>query len=126
MTRQRQNEAGNRLPVAYKARRRDSKLCEIDIMSRSPLDDALARLSLALAQLEAASAQRIAFDARRDTLDTELAVMQDDRARLAVELDGSVARLRAIEAAAQESDRRIERAMGEVRAALARAQAAGH
>ena len=95
-------------------------------MSRSPLDDALSRLSLALAQLEAASAQRIAFDARRDTLDTELAVMQDDRARLAVELDGSVARLRAIEAAAQESDRRIERAMGEVRAVLARAQQAGH
>jgi hypothetical protein len=63
------------------------------------IDRALARLSHALDHLEAAAARRAEGDAARANLEDELAVMQDDRARLAVELDGALARAEALGAA---------------------------
>ncbi len=47
------------------------------------MDKALARLDGALAQLEAAARRRIEAERGRANLETELALMQDDRARLA-------------------------------------------
>lgn len=96
----------------------------MNMTHRSPLDDALTRLDAALVALEAAVVRRQAADARRADAEKELAVMQDDRARLAVELDGALTRLQRLEATAGEVDRRVERAMSEIRGVLARVEAA--
>ncbi len=88
-----------------------------------PLADAVGRLDLALAALEAALARRLDVEARRGDLETELSIMQDDRARLAADLDGALSRLERLELAAADVDRRVERAMGEIRAAIAAAEA---
>ena len=87
------------------------------------LDDALSRLEGALGLLEAALSRRLAAERRRGDLETELQIMQDDRARLAVELEGTVARLHQVEAAAEDVGRRVDRAIGAVRGVLARADA---
>ena len=49
------------------------------------LDHALSRLEGALGQLEAAARRRLEVERGRANLETELTLMQDDRARLAVE-----------------------------------------
>ncbi len=85
------------------------------------LDEALRRLDAAVMALEAAAARRLEAERRRGDLDTELGLMQDDRARLAVELDGTLAKLNRIEAAADDVGRRVERAMGAIREVTARA-----
>ena len=64
--------------------------------SPTPLDAALKRLAHALESLEAADERRAAADRMRADLEEELAVMQDDRARLAAELDGALATNRAL------------------------------
>src|SRR5205085_1635327 len=55
------------------------------------IEDALQRLDGAVGQLEFAIARRVESERRRGDLDTELQIMQDDRARLAMELDGALA-----------------------------------
>jgi len=80
---------------------------------------ALKRLSAALEQLEAASARRIKAEAQRADLEEELSVMQDDRSRLAVELDGALARTLALEAAAAEAARRLAGAGAALRGLVA-------
>jgi hypothetical protein len=60
--------------------------------------------------LEAAVERRARRDASRGDADDELALMQDDRARLAVELDGALDRNRALEAAHVEAGRRLAQA----------------
>jgi hypothetical protein len=47
--------------------------------------------------------------------------MQDDRARLAVELDGALARVKMLELANEEAARRLGRAMAEIKALIAAA-----
>ena len=79
------------------------------------LDATMKRLDVALTTLEAAAARRLQSERRRADLETELALMQDDRARLAVELDGALAKLNRLEAAADDVSRRVDRAMGVVR-----------
>lgn len=79
------------------------------------LNAAFERLETAVAGLERAAARRLELEQRRGDLETELSLMQDDRARLAVELDGALARLERLEAAADDVSRRVERAMGAVR-----------
>jgi chromosome segregation ATPase len=71
------------------------------------LDAALKRLASALDQLEAAS-ERLgkAGAEKRDLADT-LAVMQDDRSRLAHELDASLTRTQALEHATGEVAQRL-------------------
>ncbi|PTM41374.1 uncharacterized protein DUF4164 [Bosea sp. 124] len=87
------------------------------------LENALTRLDGALAQLEAAARRRVDAERGRANLETELALMQDDRARLAAELDGATARLGDVETAAADVDQRLERAMNVIGAVIARAQA---
>lgn len=86
----------------------------------APLDDAMRRLDGALGLLEAAVNRRLEVERRRGDLETELQIMQDDRARLAVELDGTVTRLNRVEAAADDVGRRVSRALDAVRGVLAR------
>jgi hypothetical protein len=75
----------------------------------------------------------VASTARADPLDAALerlsrdealSVLQDDRSRLAVELDGALARNRALEKAAEDVSRRLNAADGAVRALLAAAEPA--
>jgi predicted nucleic acid-binding Zn-ribbon protein len=89
------------------------------------LDDGVRRLEAALGLLEAAVTRRLEAERRRGDLETELQIMQDDRARLAVELDGAMARLHRVEAATNDIGRRVERAAGAIRDVLGRAGANG-
>ena len=68
-------------------------------MGADPLEPSLERMRAALDLLEAAVERRVRFDARRADADEELALMQDDRSRLAVELDGALGQNRALAAA---------------------------
>ena len=85
------------------------------------LDAALIRLAAALDQLDAASERRAKADALRGNLEDELAVMQDDRSRLAVELDGAIARAKSLELANGEVARRLHGASAEIRGVIAEA-----
>ena len=87
------------------------------------LDEAMKRFDAALGQIEAAVSRRLEAERRRGDFDTELQIMQDDRARLAVELEGTTARLQKVEAAADDVGHRVERALGAVREVLAGAEA---
>jgi hypothetical protein len=87
------------------------------------LDAALKRLNEALGHLEAA-ASRPRVGERPDDLETELQLMQDDRARLAVDLESASARLNRVEAATEHVGRRVQVAIGHVSEVLARAEAA--
>ena len=82
------------------------------------LDAALQRLASALDQLEAAAARRARSDAQRVDLEEELAIMQDDRSRLAVELDGALARTKAMSHAKQDVQRRLDKVSQTIRAIL--------
>jgi hypothetical protein len=82
------------------------------------LDAALQRFAAALDLLEAATERRVEADAARADLEEEFAVMQDDRARLAVELDGAVARANSLQTANGEVSRRLERAGATLRSIL--------
>lgn len=76
------------------------------------------RLAAALDQLEAASERRAQGDALRADREEELAIMQKDRSRLAVELDGALARGQGLDLANQEAGRRLARAEAAIRSAL--------
>jgi hypothetical protein len=82
------------------------------------LQEALARMASAIDQLEAAGERLAVADRVRADLEDELAVMQDDRARLAVELDGSLARTRALALANDDARLAVERASASVRAVM--------
>ena len=79
---------------------------------------AMGRLSAALDRLDAARERRAEADRLRGNLDEELAIMQDDRARLAVELDGATARVKTLELANDEVRRKLAHAIAEIRAML--------
>lgn len=83
---------------------------EIHMTSPNPLDAALKRLADALESLEAADERRAAAERGRADLEEELGVMQDDRARLAAELDGALAGNRALTLASADVNGRLERA----------------
>ncbi|KAA2233128.1 DUF4164 domain-containing protein [Salinarimonas soli] len=85
-------------------------------------DDALRRLDAAVGLVEAAVARRLDAERRRGDLETELQIMQDDRARLAMELDGAASRLGQVEAATGDVERRVGRAIDTLRDVLARAE----
>jgi predicted nucleic acid-binding Zn-ribbon protein len=86
------------------------------------LEDAVVRLDAALGQLEAAAQRRLEAERRRGDLETELTLMQDDRTRLAAELDGTMARLARVEGAASDVGVRLDRAMGTIRDVIASAE----
>jgi hypothetical protein len=88
------------------------------------LEAAIRRLTAAIGQLEAAAAARPAISAPRGDLETELQLMQDDRARLAVELESATARLNQVEVASEHVGQRLQAAIGHVSEVLGRAEAA--
>lgn len=92
----------------------------MDIPAR--LDEALKRLSAALERMEAANERRARSEALRANLEEQLAVMQDDRSRLAAELDGAAARTAALEAAADDALRRLKGANLAIHDVLARVE----
>ncbi|MGD1016169.1 MAG: DUF4164 family protein [Roseiarcus sp.] len=79
-------------------------------MALGPFEPSLRRMRAAIDLLEAALERRARRDASRGDADEELALMQDDRARLAVELDGALDRARALEAANAEAAKRLAQA----------------
>ncbi len=79
-------------------------------MALGPFEPSLRRMRAAIDLLEAAVERRARRDAKRGDADEELALMQDDRARLAVELDGALARNRALEAANAEAAKKLAQA----------------
>lgn len=82
------------------------------------LEMPLKRLATALDHLEAAAERRAAADSRRADLEEELAVMQDDRSRLATELEGALARARKLDEANAEVARRLAATGATIRSAL--------
>ncbi|MBV8850800.1 MAG: DUF4164 family protein [Methylobacteriaceae bacterium] len=87
-----------------------------------PIDAALERLSRALDLLEQTAEARLEGDSRRAERDEAISVLEDDRSRLAVELDGALARNRSLEHAADEVSRRLEGARATVQGLLGLAE----
>jgi len=87
-------------------------------MRDTALGEALRRLESAVGVLEAASAR--ALDSRRMGADreTEIALLADDRARLAEELDNSNARTTRLESTNREVARRLDTAIETIRDVL--------
>ena len=82
------------------------------------LDSALARLSAALDKIERTIATKLEDDMSSAELEEELAIMEDDRARLALDLDAAQARVNALEKSRDEVLRRLEGASAGVATAL--------
>lgn len=82
------------------------------------LEAALARFDQALALLEGALERRRSIDEVITGLETEIARLGEDRSRLAVDLDGAVARAGRLEDANREVSRRLVAAMESIRAVL--------
>lgn len=76
----------------------------------SPIDAAFARLEAALTRLDAVVARRLEAEAEPDDRDAELALMDEDRARLA-----------AVEATTGVVGQRLDRAIQTVQGVLGRA-----
>lgn len=84
----------------------------------SPLDDALKRLDTALGLLEASVTRRLDAEKRRGDLETELQIMQDDRVRLAAELEGADERLKRLEVVTKDVGERVRRSSEVIRTIL--------
>jgi predicted DsbA family dithiol-disulfide isomerase len=90
--------------------------------SMESLEISLKRLASAVETLEWATDVRTRQDEARATTQEEFALMQDDRSRLAVELDAAVDRSRALETANSEAAKRLAHAaeaMGRILGRLA-------
>jgi hypothetical protein len=90
-------------------------------MAAEPLEPPLKRLRAAIDLLEAAVERRVRQEGAQSDAQEELALMQDDRARLAVELDGALDRNRGLLSANNEAAKRLGRAGAAIRAILERA-----
>jgi hypothetical protein len=88
------------------------------------VEDALRRLQAAVALLEVNVGRRLDTEHGKSDLETELQLMQDDRARLAVDLESTSARLNRVEHATDHVERRLEAAIGTIEEVLARAEPA--
>ncbi len=89
-------------------------------MAADLLEPSLKRLRAAIDLLEAAVERRMRQDDAQGDAQEELALMQDDRARLAVELDGALDRNRGLLAANREAARLLGRAGAAVRSVVDR------
>ncbi|MBL1255217.1 DUF4164 family protein [Methylocystis sp. Sn-Cys] len=92
--------------------------------SAERLDQALGRLGAALDRLERSMAVKLEDDVSAAELEEELDIMQDDRGRLALELDAALAHVSALEKARDEVLRRLDEAGADVAAALGQASGA--
>jgi hypothetical protein len=88
--------------------------------SMDSLEISLKRLASAVEALEWATDLRMRHDEARASTQEEFALMQDDRSRLAVELDAAVDRSRALESANAEAAKRLVRAAQTVERVLGR------
>src|ERR1700691_5450697 len=88
--------------------------------SMDSLEISLKRLASAVEALEWATDLRMRHDEARASTQEEFALMQDDRSRLAVELDAAVDRSRALESANAEAAKRLARAPPTVAALVGR------
>ena len=88
------------------------------MVEATALDAATKRLTLALDTLEAAVERRHDSDRNGQSFGEQLHALGTDRARLAAELDEVTARSREIESTNREIARRIDVAMGGIRAVL--------
>jgi|SRR3954449_219963 uncharacterized protein YicC (UPF0701 family) len=86
------------------------------------LDDALKRLESALGLLEISIARRLEAEKSRGDLETELQIMQDDRSRLATDLDATLTRLHRFETVTDDVGHRVNQAMGAIRNVLERSR----
>jgi uncharacterized protein DUF4164 len=84
------------------------------------LGRSLRRLADAVDLLERAAERRMRHDDARASAEEEYALMQDDRSRLAVELDAALDRSRALEAANAEAGARLARAAQTIGAIIER------
>ncbi len=88
-------------------------------MSASPpLDNALQRLAAALARLEDAVERRRESDRVHAAREIEAQALNEDRARLAGELDEAFARAARLENANRDVSRRLDAAMDAIRTVL--------
>jgi predicted nucleic acid-binding Zn-ribbon protein len=90
---------------------------------KSSLDDleiSVKRLASAVGALERAADRRVRHDEARANEQEEYALMQDDRSRLAVELDAAVDRSRALESANSEAAKRLTHAKETIERILSR------
>jgi hypothetical protein len=87
--------------------------------ARDRLEAAHRRLRGALDALDSAVIRQNERALGQADQNAEFSALQDDRSRLAVELEAASRRLKALEAANGEAARRIERASAAVRAVLA-------
>ncbi len=90
-------------------------------MDVAPWDEALDRMRAALERLEAVVEKKLRLEAKRADADEEFNLMQDDRARLAVELDGALADARALAAANAAATKALARAATAIEGVLERA-----
>jgi hypothetical protein len=90
-------------------------------MVADPLEPSLKRLRAAIDLLEGAIERRLRQEEAQGDSKEELALMQDDRARLAVELDSALETNRGLMAANEEAARRLAQAGAAIRAVLERA-----
>lgn len=88
--------------------------------SMESLEISLKRLASAVDALEWATDLRMRHDEARATTQEEFALMQDDRSRLAVELDAAVDRSRALESANTEAAKRLAHAAQAIERVLGR------
>ncbi len=79
------------------------------------ITQALGQLRNAVTALEAVVSRRAQYDRSIETLKRELAVMQDDRAQIALDLDGALAKAARLDAITGELGRRVDRATTLVR-----------
>ncbi|MFE1602614.1 DUF4164 family protein [Methylobacterium sp. ID0610] len=89
------------------------------------VEDALRRLEAAVALLDAAVTRKLDAERSRGDLEAELALMQEDRARLAAELDGALAQLAEAVAVTDDVENRLGRAIGTVEGVITRGRADG-
>jgi Domain of unknown function (DUF4164) len=90
-------------------------------MALGPFEPSLRRMRAAIDMLEAAVERRARLDAKRGDADEEFALMQDDRARLALELDEALGRNRTLEAANAEAAKRLAQASAALEKLIERA-----
>ena len=85
------------------------------------IEAALKRLATALDHLDAAAERAAKAGSARADAEEEFALLRDDRSRLAMDLDGALARVGKLERANDEATKRIDRASEAIHAALGEA-----
>ena len=84
----------------------------------SAIEAATRRLALALEGLEAAAEERREVDLGEDNLMAQVHALDDDRSRLASDLDAAMARARTLEITNRDIARRLDTAIGSIRSVL--------